>query len=185
MNQKSEDGKYISEVDVTQDGKPERIVIDAEAAGNPKTGEEPTVQVFSGETGKMIWSLPVNTVHAGYNNVYIYQGGNHSSLMTWNPAMWQGSAVYVWKVFDLTEEGKEKILYEDTIAFREDQPEKGDIEKLQRFAERLNRYLAHVVLLISTEGGTLRIGDGSTWGEALFYDPEEEIREMNQDLAEK
>lgn len=41
MNQKSEDGKYISEVDVTQDGKPERIVIDAEAAGNPKTGEEP------------------------------------------------------------------------------------------------------------------------------------------------
>ena len=100
MNQKSEDGKYISEVDVTRDGKPERIVIDAEAAGNPKTGEEPTVQVFSGETGKMIWSLPVNTVHA--------------------------------------------------------------------------------VLLISTEGGTLRIGDGSTRGGVLFYDPEAEIREMKQ-----
>ncbi len=167
-----------AKADVTQDGKPERIDIDEETAENPETGEEPTVQVYSGMTGKRIWSLPVNTVHGGYNNVYIYRDDGHASLMTWNPAMWQGNAHYEWKVFDLTEEGEEKVLFSDTLEFRLDRPKKDDIKKLKDFANTLNGYLGNAELLISTEDGKLQLGTENGTGEAPLFDPEEIIREM-------
>lgn len=169
--------------DLTQDEKLEQIFIDAKTAENPKTGEEPTVQVYSGETGKMIWSLPVNTVHGGYNNVYIYRDGEHTSLMTWNPAMWQGFAHYEWKVFDLTEDGKEKVLFSDMLEFRLDRPEEGDIKKLKDFAGRLNGFLEKAELLISTQDGKLRIGGENQTGKTLLFDPEEIIREMTDSLG--
>ncbi len=78
--------------DLTGDGIPESILIDERAAAEPKTGNEPTIQVLSGKTGETIWSLPVNTVHVGWNNVYLYRDGGKPFLMTWNPAMYQGAA---------------------------------------------------------------------------------------------
>lgn len=184
------EGKQVNpenfiKADLTQDGKPEQIYIDAKTAENPKTGEEPTVQVYSGKTGEMIWSLPVNTVHAGYNNVYLYRDRGHTSLMTWNPAMWQGFAHYGWKVFDLTEDGKEKVLFSDMLEFRLDRPEEGDIKKLRDFAGRLNGFLDNAELLISTQDGKLRIGGENQAGKPLLFDPEEIIREMKDSLGDE
>ena len=122
--------------DLTGDGIPESIQIDESAAAEPRTGDEPTIQVFSGETGEMIWSLPVNVVHGGWNNVYLYRDGGKSFLMTWKPAMYQGAADYQWKIFSLTEDGKEKILASDYFDFDLNNPKKSDAERLQDFAEK-------------------------------------------------
>lgn len=166
--------------DLTGDGIPESIQIDERAAAEPITGDEPTIQVFSGKTGEMIWSLPVNTVHGGWNNVYLYRDGGKFFLMTWKPAMYQGAADYEWKVFSLTEEGKEKILASDFFEFDLNNPKKSDPERLQIFTKRLNEFLKKAQLLISTQEGMLRIEDQGTNGEGGYYDPSKELQEMQR-----
>ncbi|MCI8962388.1 MAG: hypothetical protein HFG37_01560 [Eubacterium sp.] len=166
--------------DLTRDGIPESILIDERAAAEPMTGDEPTIQVFSGKTGEMIWSLPVNTVHGGWNNVYLYRDGGKSFLMTWKPAMYQGAADYEWKVFSLTEEGKEKILASDFFEFDLNYPKKSDPVRLQIFTKRLNEYLKKAQLIISTQEGMLRIGGQGTNGEGEYYDPSKELLEMQR-----
>lgn len=166
--------------DFTGDGIPESIQIDAGAAAEPMTGDEPTIRVFSGKTGEMIWSLPVNTVHGGWNNVYLYRDGGKAFLMTWRPAMYQGAADYEWKIFSLTEDGKEKILASDFFEFDLNYPKKSDSERLRGFAAGLNTYLKKAQLLISTQEGILRIGGGDEGKieEGEYYDPSKELAEM-------
>lgn len=168
--------------DLTGDGIPESIQIDESAAAEPRTGDEPTIRVFSGKTGEMIWSLPVNVVHGGWNNVYLYRDGGKSFLMTWKPAMYQGAADYQWKIFSLTEDRKEKILASDFFDFDLNNLKKSDAERLRSFAERLNRYLKKAQLLISTQEGILRIGvrDVAVKGRSEHYDPSEELAEMKK-----
>ncbi len=167
--------------DLTGDGIPERIQIDEGVAAEPVTGDEPTIQVFSGKTGEMIWSLPVNTVHGGWNNVYIYRDGGKSFLMTWKPAMYQGAADYEWKIFSLTEDGKETILASDFFEFDLNNPKKSDPERLQTFSKRLNEYLKKAQLLITTQEGMLRIGNQGTNGESEYYDPSKELEELERE----
>lgn len=166
--------------DLTGDGISESIQIDERAAAEPRTGDEPTVKVFSGKSGRMIWSLPVNTVHGGWNNVYLYRDGGKSFLMTWKPAMYQGAADYQWKIFSLTEDGKEKILASDFFEFNLNNPKKSDAERLLGFSKRLNTYLKKARLLISTQEGRVRVGDKGKNGEGKYFDFSKELAEMNQ-----
>lgn len=166
--------------DLTGDGIPEGIQIDERTAAEPMTGNEPTIRIFSGKTGEIIWSLPVNTVHGGWNNVYLYRVGRKAYLMTWRPAMYQGAADFEWKVFSLTEDGDEKILASDFFEFDLNNPKKSDPERLWGFSKKLNTFLKKAQLLISTQEGKIRIGDEGKNGDGEYYDPSKELAEMRK-----
>lgn len=172
---------FFQYADLTGDGKDDRIEVDMEAVRNPKSEDESSVKVFSGETQKEIWSRPVNVIHGGWAGIYLYHEGTRTYLLVWKPEMWLGAADYQWRVFSLTEDGKEMVIASDEFIFDVARPKKSDPEDLEKFAEGLNQYLKNAFLVIDTNEGTVLSGNGAE-GKAELYDPSVDISNIQEGL---
>lgn len=146
--------------DLTHDGVDERIEVDLNGVSQATTtGEEETVRVYSGKTGndKPIWTAHADTVHPGWNGIYIYKNPEDglSYLFIWKPTMYQGVATYQYRIFFLTEEGKEQVLEEGSIEFDLNNVQEGDAKRVENYLERVNEILRNSFVLVDTDNGEI------------------------------
>jgi hypothetical protein len=141
--------------DLTQDGIDEKISVDLTYVINyPETGEEKTVSVYSGATGDEIWTGHADTVHPGWNGIYIYNDGSHDYLLLWKPMMYQGIASYSIQAFSLTEEGESQELFNESLEFDLNRPEECDKQAISAYVDKVNGYLKNSYVLVDTDNGT-------------------------------
>ena len=141
--------------DITQDGIDEKIVVDLTYVINyPRTGEEQTVSVYSGYSGKLIWTGHADTVHPGWNGVYIYNDGKKDFLIQWLPTIYQDNADFHFRIFSLDEDGKENDLVSKNIQFDIYHPKNGDTDTISEFVDMVNGYLEKSYVLVDTDNGT-------------------------------
>lgn len=147
----------VWEEDLTHDGKLERIEVNLESGA---TGEVDTVTVYPGdsripESGRPIWTAYADTVHAGWNGIYVYQNPRDvlTYLLVWQPSMYQGVADYHYRVFSLSESGKEQIWEEASIAFDLNHVKMEDPGNVSSFLARVNELLRESYVLIDTNEG--------------------------------
>lgn len=169
---------YNIVLDLTQDGVEDSIEVALDKVKNPKDGEMFTVSLISGKTDKVLWGLPVNTVHAGWYGVYMYEEKGKKYLMVYKPAMYQGLADFSYKIFSVDEDGKEQVLHSDQLQFDLNHLKETDPVSFEKFTEGLNRYLRKAELIVSTlEGNVLTDEDEPV---DLTYDPTEILQQMKQ-----
>lgn len=173
------ENERISFGDFTQDGVEDFIDAAMDKVKNPKDDELDTVVLKSGRTGKTLWGLPVNTVHAGWYGVYAYGEKDKRYLLVFQPTMYQGMADFKYKIFTVDESGKETVLHSDQIQFDLNHPKKTDFVSFENFVEKLNQYLKQSELVISTLEGTVLTEENTP--SDLTYDPTEILQEMKQD----
>lgn len=146
--------------DLTGDGVKERIEVDPLYVNRmTRTGEEKTVTVYSGATGKELWSGHADYVHVGWIGYYVYRNDTGAYLLEWEPGMWQGAAVYTFRIFSLDETGQEKELVSDEIEFDINVPESCDVDEIRSFAERVNDYFKDSYVLVDTNDSLNMYGD--------------------------
>lgn len=120
----------------------------------PKTGEEQTVSVYSGSSGELLWTGHADTVHPGWNGIYIYNDGKNDYLIQWLPTIYQDNADFHFRIFSLDEEGKEKDLLAKNIQFDIYHPKDGDTNTISEFVNMVNGYLENSYVLVDTDNGT-------------------------------
>ena len=141
--------------DITHDGIDDKIVVDLTYVINyPETGEEKTVSVYSGSTESLIWTGHADTVHPGYNGIYIYNDGTNEYLLIWLPMIYQDRANFSLQVFSLLEEGKVQELATKTIDFDMSRPNECDTNAISSYIEEVNSYLKNSYVLVDTDNGT-------------------------------
>lgn len=141
--------------DITHDGIDEKIVVDLTYVINdPRTGEEQTVSVYSGSTGDLIWTGHADTVHVGWNGIYIYNDGNNEYLLIWKPTIYQGRADFLFDVFSLTEGGEIQELTKETLQFDMNHPNEYDINTISSYVDKVNSYLENSYVLVDTDNST-------------------------------
>ena len=160
VNTEEEEPIRYWSVDLTHDGVEERIAVDLNGVSQATTtGEEETVRVYSGKEGEKepIWTAHADTVHPGWNGIYIYKNPEDglSYLFIWKPTMYQGVATYQYRIFSLTEEGKEQVLEEKSIDFDLNNVQEGDAEQVEAYLERVNEILKNSFVLIDTDNGEI------------------------------
>lgn len=164
--------------DLTGDGMKERIEVDPLYVYRlTRTGEEKTVTVYSGATGEELWSGHADTVHPGWKGYYVYRNDTGAYLLEWIPGMWQGAAVYTFRIFSFDETGQEKELVSDEIEFDINVPENYDVDEIRSYAERVNDYFKDSYVLVDTNDGLMLIGD-ENWVNVV--DVEELIEMMSE-----
>ncbi|WP_455718439.1 hypothetical protein [Anaerosporobacter sp.] len=140
--------------DLTHDGIDEKIVVDVTYVINyPATGEEETVSIYSGSSDELIWTGHADTVHVGWNGIYIYNDGKNDYLLLWQPTVFQDIANFNLRIFSLTEEGKEKDLLNKKIEFVTYKPKDSDIGDVSEFVDMVNGYLEKSYVLVDTDNG--------------------------------
>lgn len=140
--------------DLTHDGINEKIVVDLTYVINyPKTGEEKTVSVYSGSSGELIWTGHADTVHVGWNGIYIYNDGKNDYLLLWQPTVYQDIADFNIRIFSLTEDGKENDLLKKSLDFSIYNPKDSDIDDVSEFVDMVNGYLEKSYVLVDTDNG--------------------------------
>lgn len=156
---------YEYKADITHDGKADTIILDLAAILDESkiTGEEKTVVVKSAATGQEIASYTANTVHGGWNGIYIYSDDSGDYLVIWNPVMYQGIGNYQLKVYSLQEDGTENILFEKTYEF---DLNPGNFhfnpKSYQKYIKKVNQYLQKSYVIIDTDQGEAKYStDGS------------------------
>ncbi|MDE6852447.1 MAG: M56 family metallopeptidase [Lachnospiraceae bacterium] len=156
LNNPSPPQQYIYKEDVTHDGIKDTITLDMTALYDESlaTGEEETVTVTSGKTGKKIASYTADTVHYGWNGLYLYEDHGEKYLVNWKPVMYQGVGVFQLRVFSLKENGKEDVLLEKEFHF-DLNPGKIHFDKkaYQEFIELVNSYLSNSYVIVDTDQG--------------------------------
>ena len=107
--------------------------------------------------------------------------------------MYQGIANYQWKIFEVSEDGRETIFAQDSLSFDLNNVKKDDPEKLEKFVEKFNAILkeAYRVIQISDgkvlEGGQLDYvhyvgGFDSEDNWDVTYSAEQELKAMREAL---
>lgn len=142
-------------VDLTHDGINEKIVMDLTYVINyPETGEEKTVIVYSGSSGELLWTGHADTVHVGWNGIYIYNDGKNEYLVIWQPTIYQDIANFNIRIFSLDEDGKEKDLLKKNMEFDIYNPKESDFDEVSEFVDMVNGYLEKSYVLVDTNNAT-------------------------------
>ena len=141
--------------DLTHDGINEKIVMDLTYVINyPETGEEKTVIVYSGSSGELLWTGHADTVHVGWNGIYIYNDGKNEYLVIWQPTIYQDIANFNIRIFSLDENGKEKDLLKKNMEFDIYHPKESDFDEVSEFVDMVNGYLEKSYVLVDTNNAT-------------------------------
>ncbi len=141
--------------DLTHDGINEKIVMDLTYVINyPETGEEKTVTVYSGSSGELLWTGHADTVHVGWNGIYIYNDGKNEFLVIWQPTIYQDIANFNIRIFSLAEDGKEKDLLKKNMEFDIYHPKESDFDEVSEFVDMVNGYLEKSYVLVDTNNAT-------------------------------
>jgi hypothetical protein len=101
----------------------------------------------------------------------------------WDPAMSQGSADYQYRIFSLTEEGKEVELKSNNIIFDISECEEEDINNVIEFSYEVNDIFENSFLLISTTD-TIQYSTVEKVIKSCFS-PEMEVGEMVMSMYRK
>lgn len=151
--------EYVYHEDVTHDGIEDTITLHMEALYDESlaTGEEETVTVTSGKTGKKIASYTADTVHYGWNGIYLYENELGKYLIQWQPAMYQGVGAFQFRVFSLKEDGTEEVEMEKEFRF-DLNPGRLDFDKkaFQEYMDLVNTYLKNSYVIIDTDQGEVK-----------------------------
>ncbi len=175
------EGNIEVNVDVTQDGHADRINVNIQGFVDHDWEEGENIRVYSGDSGKKLWSDLVAEQHVAQKGVYLYKDSEGSHLMVWNPYTSMGGSVYQYKIFDVTEDGKEKIIKENKFSFDKYSPKESDEEDLKQFADEVNQYLKEAYVILDTNGD---IPIYSTSDEKITntYNPDEDIAWIRESL---
>lgn len=144
---------YEWQADITQDGIPDRIIVNTAPILESGTGILNTIEVYSGKTGNLIWTERITDVHTDWLNVSLYNENGKDYILIWSPSMWQGKAVYRYRIISLSETGEEIELKSGEFAFDINNPLETDIENLITFSKEVNRYLDKSFTLADTING--------------------------------
>lgn len=166
--------------DLTHDGADERIEVDLNYLDGNSDADAKTVAVYSGQTDELIWSGHADNVHIGWNGYYVYHDPSDGKayLLMWQPYMSTGYGNYIYKLFYLSETGKEHVIEEDSYEFYETHPEADDAENLTAYGERVNTLLKESYVLIDTDNGSA-LYSGQDNPVTRGYDMSEIIRWIN------
>lgn len=170
--------------DVTGDGVEDEIRINwSPKVLMPETEREVNVaEVISGVSGRVVYSLKnyedINLAHPGYNSLYLYHGEGKDYLLNWNPAMYQGKAVYKYEIFTVNELGQKNVMEKEEYSFDVNTMKKSDIQEYKKFIEKVNKRLGKSDVLISTLNGTLMTYKDSQ-DHHLLFDASEDLDIMN------
>lgn len=148
--------EYVYHEDVTHDGVEDTITLNMVALYDESlaTGEEETVTVTSGKTGKKLASYTADTVHFGWNGIYLYENNLGKYLIQWQPAMYQGVGAFQFRVFSLKEDGTEGVEIEKEFHF-DLNPGRLDFDQkaYQDYMDLVNSYLKNSYVIIDTDQG--------------------------------
>lgn len=148
--------EYVFQEDVTHDGVKDTITLHMEALRDESlaTGEEETVTVTSGKTGKKIASYTADTIHYGWNGIYLYEDKTGVYLVEWKPIMYQGVGAFSLRVFSLKEDGTEDVLTEKKYDFNLN-PGKMDFDQkaYRDYIDFVNSYLKNSYVIVDTDQG--------------------------------
>ena len=111
------------------------------------------------DNGKTIWSDEGYYAHAGYNAVFLCTLNGKDYLLRYHPYMGQGWCDYSYELFTLTQDGKEKVVRENSVEFDINfgpMHESFDPEAIAAFMDEINGLLANSVQLINTDADLLR-----------------------------
>ena len=144
--------------------------------------------------GTVLWSAGAHRSHPGWTSVFACKVDGQDYLLQYEPEVWQGWAEYSYKLFypyivsPVTGERQEQILRESCLVWDNNFRMEGhhfDAAELADFLEEVHGYLDDSTLLLSTEGGELRIGgsgadfreDMDFWDEYCPYDERNSLEE--------
>ncbi len=144
---------YEWQADITQDGIPDRIIVNTAPILESGTGTLNTIEIYSGKTGNLIWTKRITDVHTDWLNVSLYNENGKDYILIWDPSMWQGKAVYRYRIISLSETGEEIELKSGKFAFDINNPRETDIENLITFSKEVNQYLDKSFTLADTING--------------------------------
>lgn len=156
---------YEWKADVTQNGITDRILINTAPIFAPRKEDINTIEIYSGKTGNLIWSKRVTDIHTDWLNISLYKDNGKDYILIWDPAMWQGKAVYSYRIISFSETGEEIELKTGKIVFDINHPLENDIHNLVNFSNEINQYLNNSFTLVDT-----------TNGKQLYSTPEKKIR---------
>jgi hypothetical protein len=157
-----------------------RILVDVNSVADDTSD---AVEIYSGETEEIIWSMNIDTIHSGKASVSIYMEDESYYILVWDPAMSQGSADYQYRIFSLTEEGKEVELKSNNIIFDISECEEEDINNVIEFSYEVNDIFENSFLLISTTD-TIQYSTVEKVIKSCFS-PEMEVGEMVMSMYRK
>lgn len=167
--------------DFTHDGTEDILEFKLDKIENPDNENDPTVLLKSGATGKTLWGIPVNTVHAGWTGLYYYLEKDKEYLMVFQPTMYQGVANYKYRIFYVDESGKEIVLHSNQFEFDLNHPKETDPDTLRSFAKEVNQYFNKADLIISTLEGEVKT-EADIDSEDLIFDVGETLQQMEEAL---
>ena len=174
--------------DFDHDGEPETVelvtLLDREEDRSAAAWYELRIKKAN---GTVLWSAGAHRSHPGWTSVFACKVDGQDYLLQYEPEVWQGWAEYSYKLFypyivsPVTGERQEQILRESCLVWDNNFRMEGhhfDAAELADFLEEVHGYLDDSTLLLSTEGGELRIGgsgadfreDMDFWDEYCPYD---------------
>ena len=158
--------------DFDHDGIPENMelvtLLDPEVEGRAEFYE---LQI-SKKDGTRLWTESADRSHPGWTSMFACRIDGEDYLLRYKPGMWQGWAVYHYRLFalDSANPGTERLLRESTVVWDCNFSMAGHqlhIPALADFLREVRGYLDSSTLLISTEKGEFR-----TSGSGADFDDE-------------
>lgn len=144
--------------DFDRDGAPE--TVEAVTVLTPETPYFPAwyeLRVTDGD-GTPLWSATAGLPHAGWRSFFACTVDGEDCLLTYDPAVYQGSAAYAYELLSL-ENGVLTLLRQGSVEFDIDAGILDfDPEAIAAFFEEVHGYLDASTLLLSTEGGEYASG---------------------------
>lgn len=185
INLKSEDLKksdgeiYWWHADLTNDGIDEEIFVNTFYLFNMSYASINTIEIYSGQSRELIWSEVISPVHMKQMGVNLYSDETGKYLLIWEPVMYQGQAVYRYRLVSLSETGEEIQKKSNEVKFDVFKQEEHDIENIMAFADEVNSYMKKSFILVDTNGGKQIYSTHENKIEPVF-DPTELINEMKK-----
>lgn len=173
----NKDGIYTWNIDLTHDGKNEKIIVNTNSLYEIKKEKENTISIYSGE--KLIWSSYITSAHADNRSIRIYNDGIKDYLIEWNPYKIQNTGEYTFKIFSLTNDGEEVICEEKNFEYDLKQIDESDILRLKEYGEFVNKYLEETYVLaeyLPDNGDVCYSTDAQK--RTTIYDVEEDVKLM-------
>ena len=179
----TESNIFYVKSDITGDGIEDKIKINwSFDVLFPTEKEVNVVEVVSGATGKVIYSMgndEINTVHVGYNSVYLYHGKKQDYLLNWNPYMGQNHGTYQYEIFYVDDQGKKYKIEKEGIGFYTLDMNESDIQEYETFMKKVNKRLKKSDILISTLDGEV-VTYQDLEDHRLIFDTSADLEEMRE-----
>ncbi len=140
----------VAQTDLDGDGADESVTV---------TKKEDDLYVLSvlKANDSDLWSEEMSTAHAGWDSLFFCSLDGKDYLLRYNPSMFQGECSYSYTLFTL-ENGSENVKRTGTVEFDVNGTNLLNVDELSSFADEVNALLKKSILLLSTQGGIVSIG---------------------------